>query len=68
MYDESKVLLLLGDMDINLLKPDENNTQKLMHVLDSVNLVQIITTPTRVTAKSETLIDHICTSNPDCII
>ena len=39
-----------------------------MHVLDSVNLVQIITTPTRVTAKSETLIDHIYTSNPDCII
>ena len=68
VYDESKVLLLLGDMDINLLKPDENNTQKLMHVLDSVNLVQIIKTPTRVTAKSKTSIDHICTSNPDCFI
>ena len=70
VYDECKELLLLGDMNINMLNSDDINsasTHKLMHVLNSVNLVQIITKPTRVTAKSQTLIDHIYTSNPDYI-
>ena len=56
VYDECKELLLLA------------STHKLMHVLNSVNLVQIITKPTRVTAKSKTLIYHIYTSNPDYIV
>ena len=67
VYDECKELLLLGDMNINMLSSDDINsasTHKLMHVLNSVNLVQIITKPTTVTAKSKTLIDHIYTSNP----
>ena len=68
VYDECKELLLLGDMNNNLLNSDDNNSaspHKLMHVLNSVNLVQVITKPTRVTSKSKTIIDHIYTSNPD---
>ena len=62
VYDECKELLLLGDMNINMLNSDDINSaspHKLMHVLNSVNLVQVITKPTRVTSKSKTLIDHI---------
>ena len=69
VYDECKELLLLGDMNINMLNSDDiisASPHKLMHVLNSVNLVQVITKPTRFTSKSKTLIDHIYTSNPDC--
>ena len=62
VYDECMELLLLGDMNINKLNSDDINSaspHKLMHVLNSVNLVQVITKPTRVTSKSKTLIDHI---------
>ena len=61
VYDECKELLLLGDMNINMLSSDDNissSTHKLMHVLNSVNLVQIIKKPTSVNAKSKTIIDH----------
>ena len=71
VYDECKELLLLGDMNINMLNSDDINsasTHKLMNVINSVNLAQIITKPTRVTAKSKTLIDHIYTSNPNYIV
>ena len=71
VYDECKELLLLGDMNINMLSSDDTNsasTHKLMHILNSVNLVQIITKPTRATTQSKTLIDHIYTSNPDYIV
>ena len=62
VYDECKELLLLGDMNFNMLSSDDINSaspHKLMHLLNSVNLVQVITKPTRVTSKSKPLIDHI---------
>ena len=52
VYDECKELLLLGDMNINILSSDDINSaspHKRMHVLNSVDLVQVITKPTRVT-------------------
>ena len=55
-YDECKELLLLGDMNINMLNSDDINSaspHELIHVLNSVNIVQVITKPTRVTSKSK---------------
>ena len=55
-YDECKELLFLGDMNINMLNSDDINSaspHELIHVLNSVNIVQVITKPTRATSKSK---------------
>ena len=52
---ESKEIILLGDFNIDLLKPSKSWTDKT----ETYNLHQLIATPTLVTATSKTLIDHI---------
>ena len=53
-------VLLLGDFNIDMLKPHTawDCTTTL------VGLEQLVTSPTRVTSRSATLIDHIYTNNP----
>lgn len=61
---ESKEYILLGDFNIDLLKPNKawiDRTQLN-------NLEQLINTPTRVRANSKTLIDHIYVTNRKHII
>jgi hypothetical protein len=60
---ESKEFLLLGDFNIDLLKP---NTTWL-DIVAICNITQLVDTPTRTTATSQTLIDHIYTSDPQHI-
>ena len=55
---ESKELILLGDFNIDLQKPNSQWTYNL----DTYNLHQLIKLPTRVTQNSATLIDHIYVS------
>ena len=52
---EAKEIILLGDFNINLLKPHI----KWNHLYENFNLHQLIDNPTRITTNSETLIDHI---------
>ena len=63
---ESKEILLLGDMNIDYLKKENNKPIK--DIFQFYNLKQIITKPTRITSTSHTLIDCILTTNETNII
>ena len=52
--DASEVILL-GDFNIDLLKPQTS----WLDITSSYNLVQLVNSPTRITASSKTIIDHI---------
>ena len=67
---ENKEVILLGDFNIELLKCDSNkNVSDFLDIIYSTNLVPNITSPTRLTSRSQTLIDNIFSSiiNDDCI-
>ncbi|MES9905540.1 MAG: reverse transcriptase family protein, partial [Sedimenticola sp.] len=64
---EEKELILLGDFNINLLT-DCSINKHWYDITHSSNLEQLISTPTRVSVRSETLIDHIYTNQPTNII
>ena len=53
------ILELLGDFNINWMGQIPAQWQ---HIIDSVNLEQHVSEPTRVTSKTSTLIDHIYTN------
>lgn len=53
----------LGDFNIDLLSDSLANT-RLTNLTNSLNLTQLINTPTRVTFTSQTLLDHIYVSFP----
>ena len=55
----SNEIILLGDFNIDLLKPQN----KWIQICESFSLTQLVNTPTRKTSKSETLIDHIYVTN-----
>jgi hypothetical protein len=55
--------LLLGDFNTDLLKPHPSWIDKL----SSYGLTQIVDKPTRITASSKTLIDHIYVTNKQSI-
>ena len=70
LISESKEVILLGDLNIDLLKCDSNkNVSDFFDIIYSTNLLPNITSPTRVTSRSQTLIDNIFSSviNDDCI-
>lgn len=58
-------LILMGDFNIDLTSCTNNRWMNLIQLFD---LSQLISTPTRITQSSSTLIDHIYTSNPEFII
>ena len=53
---QSKSLLLLGDFNIDLLK---SSSPALNSIVDKQGLTQVVTSPTRSTSTSATLIDHV---------
>ena len=53
--NESKAIILLGDFNIDLLKPNKHWVQ----AYEMCNLHQIIQLPTRVTSSSKTLINYL---------
>ena len=56
---------IVGDVNINFLKYDEHvNTEDYLNMLYSNNFIPLITKPTRLTAHSSTLLDHIYTNAP----
>lgn len=54
-----RLLILVGDMNINLLDPSSNVTSQYTGVLSFMNLTQHISKPTTTTPTSRTLIDHL---------
>ena len=58
-----KEIIVAGDLNCDLLKPDSTEAMSLLDFCTSVNQTQMIKEPTRVTETSSSLIDIIMTSN-----
>ncbi len=56
------LLVLLGDINIDMLQPSNNLTKQYQSILDVFGIQQMVNQPTRVTRTSRTLIDHIVTN------
>ena len=57
---EQKSIFLLGDFHVNLLNYNEHNqTNELLECLASKSFISLILQPTRITSRSNTLIDNI---------
>ena len=63
---EKKICYFLGDLNLDLLRNEKHRpTSAFLDILYSYNVYPLISKPTRVTANSATLIDHILTNNFD---
>ena len=60
---ENKLFYLCGDFNINILKDEENHINNFIDMIYSYSIYPLILRPTRVTERSETLIDNILTNN-----
>ena len=58
------LLILTGDMNIDMLQPRSPMTRQYQAVLDAFRFHQIIKQPTHITKTSRTIINHIVTSHP----
>ena len=58
------MLMLTGDINIDMLRPSDHLTKRYQGILDMFELTQIVKRPTRVTRTSKTLIDHFITNHP----
>jgi hypothetical protein len=58
-----KEIIVVGDLNCDLLKPDSPEAMSLLDFCTSVNQTQLIKEPTRVTETLSSLIDIIMTSN-----
>ena len=70
LISENKEVIFLGDFNIDILKYDSNkNVSDFLDIIYSSNLLPNITSSTRLTSRSQTLIDNIFSSviNDDCI-
>lgn len=59
MKAENKPFIICGDINIDLLRPDNTMTQSYIDTLLSSNILPTISLPTRITDHSATIIDHI---------
>lgn len=59
---ENKECILSGDINCNYLVSSDHNEIKT--ILTSFGLKQLITSPTRISFESKTLIDVICSNEP----
>ena len=63
---EGKLLVLLGDFNLNLLNSDDKNISDFIDILENYLLLPYISLPTRITNSSQTLIDNILISPHSC--
>ena len=59
LAEKNKEIVLLGDLSINLLKYENHKAADFLDQIYSTSLVPHITSPTRITSFSRTLIDNI---------
>lgn len=64
---EYDYIIFGGDFNVDFLNVDSSNSKQIISFLNKYNLNQIVSSPTRVTNISSTLIDYIVTSNNDII-
>ena len=61
------LIVVTGDINIDLLRPNKPITSQYQYILSSLNLHQHVHKPTRTTDKTSTLIDHIISNLPERI-
>lgn len=66
IFIENKEMVIFGDFNYNFITTGSNNS-KWNNIIDTFNLSQLITQPTRVTPTSSTTIDHIYSNQPQNI-
>ena len=66
---EKKEVIIMGDLNCNFSPGArcQGEAKKLKSILQSMNMTQVVNEPRRVTRESQTLIDIICTSQPQNI-
>ena len=67
VYTENKEIILLGDLNLNLLESN-SHVHNWLQITESINLNQLVHTPTRVSETSATLIDHAYSNRPENIV
>lgn len=55
-------MVLVGDLNINLFNDNTSHYQHINNILNTFNLTQVITEPTRIGESTASLIDIICIS------
>ena len=60
-------IMLMGDTNIDL-KCDSSLKSEYVHMIESNAFLSLITQPTRVTAGSQTIIDHLLTNDAESVI
>ena len=60
-FNEKKDTVILGDFNFDLLKLC-HNSKSWLQLMESMNFTQLVKCPTRTTACSSTLIDHVFTN------
>ena len=64
LREKNKDIVLMGDFNVDLLKYENNTyTADFLDKIYSTSLIPQITSPTRITPRSETLIDNIFTTD-----
>ena len=58
------MLILTGDVNIDILSPLHYLTKRYQTILDVFGLTQVVTHPTRITKTAEILIDHLIKNYP----
>ena len=66
--NENKESIIIGDTNCNYDDPSNHYTKHLKKIISAYKLTQLINEPTRTTATSQAIIDHIITNKPDCIL
>ena len=56
--------MITGDLNIDLLRPEQPQVKQYIDMLELLNLHQHVEQPTRITAYSKTFIDHIISNIP----
>ena len=64
---DKNLCIIVGDFNMDLLSK-EDKSNYLLRLMQSFGLSQVISSPTRITSSSATLIDHIYTNISSCCI
>ena len=64
LKEKNKEVILMGDFNIDLLKYEtNNNSSEFLDIIYSSSLIPRLTSPTRISPRSKTLIDNIFTTD-----
>ena len=66
--DKNKEFYLLGDLNANMLDNSNNTTKHLNAIMELYQLTQTISSPTRVTMTSSSLLDVCITPTPEKLV